>query len=45
MEKSLEIGREGLMGVKVIGLHWEGGKEWTERLEGVGRGRSCWKRR
>lgn len=31
LEKSLEIGREGLVGVKVIGLHWEGGKE---RLEG-----------
>lgn len=38
MEKSLEIGREGLVGVKVIGLLWEGGEEWTERLEGVGDG-------
>lgn len=35
MEKSLEIGREGLVGVKVIGLHWEGVKTGQRGSRGV----------
>lgn len=36
MEKSLEIGREGLVGVKVIGLHWEGVKTGQRDSRGSG---------
>lgn len=36
MEKSLEIGREDLVEVKVIGLHWVGVKDGKRGSKGSG---------